>query len=124
MTQSPPPAPAPGNPPPTAGPAADSAGLPPPDASARPKVNVLAMFLWLTAITGCEVGLVYLHLQQKLLATLLICTSLTKMLLVAIYFMHLKFEGKLIRAMLIAVVILGLIFFFALFPDLVFSHLK
>lgn len=88
------------------------------------KVNALAVFAWLFVLTVAEVGLVYLGLSKAMLVVLLIGSAVLKALIVAYFFMHLKFEGKLIWVMLLAVLALGAVFLIALFPDMVYSQLR
>ncbi|MDP6518347.1 MAG: cytochrome C oxidase subunit IV family protein, partial [Planctomycetota bacterium] len=70
-------------------------------------------------LTAAEVGVVYLHLSPVVLAALLVGTAVVKALLVASYFMHLKFEGKLILWMVGGTMILATFFLLMLWPDIV-----
>ena len=101
----------------TAGAAADS------HATANPE-NVKVVFGWLVALTVIEVGFVYLHLPRPVLATLLIGSSVAKATLVALFFMHLRFERKLVHSLVILPVLLAAMFVLALFPDIVIGYWK
>ena len=54
--------------------------------------NYLKVFWWLLALTLFEVGIIYMHLPRLFLSAALILTALIKALLVAMNFMHLRFE--------------------------------
>lgn len=85
----------------------------------HPKVNAIKIFLWLAVLTAAEVGVVYLHLSPTLLAALLVGTAVVKAVLVASFFMHLKFEGKLILWMVGGTLILAAFFLLMIWPDIV-----
>ena len=85
----------------------------------QPKVNAIKIFLWLAVLTAAEVGVVYLHLSPTLLAALLVGTAVVKAVLVASFFMHLKFEGKLILWMVGGTLILAAFFLLMIWPDIV-----
>jgi cytochrome c oxidase subunit 4 len=86
------------------------------------RVNALKVFGWLIVLTLVEVGMVYLGLPKRALAAGLVGTALWKATLVALYFMHLKFEGRLIWGMAVGTVVLGLVFVGLLFPDIVVGY--
>lgn len=48
----------------------------------------------LAIITAVEVAVYYIHALQPVLAPILIVLSLTKFVLVAMFFMHLKFDSR------------------------------
>ena len=84
--------------------------------------HVKAVFGWLVGLTVIEVGFVYLHLPRKVLATLLIGSSVAKAALVAMFFVHLKFEARLVHSLAILPVLMALLFLAALFPDIVIGY--
>ncbi len=51
--------------------------------------------LVLAVVTAIEVGLFYVELAKGLMITLLIALSVVKFALVAMFFMHLKFDHRL-----------------------------
>lgn len=81
----------------------------------------LMVFVWLCVLTAVEVGLVYIDMSKTLLGFLLVVSALAKAALVAMYFMHLKFEGRLIYFIVIAPIVIAIIFVLALFPDIVYG---
>jgi len=67
--------------------------------------NYMKVFWWLLALTLFEVAIIYAHIPRLFLVVALVLTAIIKALLVAINFMHLRFE----RWTLIAVTILPLL---------------
>ena len=74
-----------------------------------PKPNYLAIFAVLAVLTAVEVGLVFTGAVQSVQVVLLIALAFTKATLVALYYMHLKFEGPLIRIIAAVPVLLLLV---------------
>ncbi len=81
-------------------------------------VNYIAIFLSLVVLTAVTVGVYFLHPTSevvKILLALLIAS--VKAILVAYFFMHLKFEGKLIYTIFIVPLLLCVLLVVALIPD-------
>jgi len=67
-------------------------------AHAHKRPNYIAIWIWLAALTALELGLAFeLPITQNLKLLLLMILAIWKALLVALYFMHLKFEGWNLR---------------------------
>ena len=64
------------------------------DAAEHKAPNYIAVWAGLAVLTVVEVAVVYLHLPRRLMVISLVCLALWKAMLVALYFMHLKFEPK------------------------------
>ena len=75
------------------------------------KVNYVAIFILLIVLTIATVSVTLFGLKSEVAKITL------ALLIVAIYFMHLKFEGKLIYACLVVPVILTIILICSLLPD-------
>ncbi|HXY18657.1 MAG TPA: cytochrome C oxidase subunit IV family protein [Gemmatimonadales bacterium] len=56
--------------------------------------NYIAVWAALAVLTVVEVAVVYLHLPRRLTVVSLVFLALWKAMLVALYFMHLRFEPK------------------------------
>ena len=82
----------------------------------------LMVFLWLSILTVLEIAVVYLGLPKTALAWFLVITALIKAALVAMFFMHLKFEGRLIYFIVALPFIIAVIFVLGLFPDIVVGY--
>jgi cytochrome c oxidase subunit IV len=80
--------------------------------------NYMKIFWWLLAFTIFEVGIIYAHLPHSLLIAALILTALIKALLVAINFMHLRFERWTLIAVTILPLLLVIDLLVALLPDI------
>lgn len=88
-------------------------------AHATRKTYIL-VFSWLAFLTLLELGAVAAGLPKLALVVFLIGTAVAKALLIALYFMDLKFQSRLTWLLPALPVLLGLIFIAALFPDIVF----
>lgn len=64
------------------------------DAAEHKAPNYIAVWVGLAVLTVVEVAVVYLHLPRRLMVVALVFLALWKAMLVALYFMHLKFEPK------------------------------
>jgi cytochrome c oxidase subunit IV len=64
------------------------------DAAEHKPVNYIAIWGMLAVLTVVEVAIVYFRLPRRLMIVSLVFLALWKALLVALYFMHLKFEPK------------------------------
>ncbi|MBI4529462.1 MAG: cytochrome C oxidase subunit IV family protein [Deltaproteobacteria bacterium] len=61
-------------------------------ATAHAEPNYIGVFWWLLALTILEIAVIYLPITKLFIAILLIGLAMSKAALVALYFMHLKFE--------------------------------
>jgi cytochrome c oxidase subunit 4 len=64
--------------------------------------NYIGIFLFLAALTAVELGIAFLPWPKTLLIVLLIFLALWKALLVALYYMHLRYEPTRLRLLAIA----------------------
>ncbi len=86
------------------------------------KVNYLAVFTTLVVLTVVTVAVAFIHIErewQKVLLALTIASI--KAAAVIYYFMHMKFEGKLIYLILIVPVAFCVILVVSLLPDVTFA---
>ena len=82
-------------------------------------VNYYAIFVALIVLTVLTVVVAFLGIRTEIVKVLLALTiAATKATFVARYFMHIKFEGKLIRLTLLCPLVLCVILIFALIPDI------
>ena len=82
------------------------------------------IFIWLFILTALEVGWgVGMHGTSKLILwTGLIGCALVKGLLIAIYFMHLKFEGWIVKGLILPTPFLIIVILTAVSPDISRNH--
>ena len=84
------------------------------------KVNYLAIFGLLVGLTVVTVLAAFVPTQNELVKVLVALTIASiKATFVALYFMHLKFEGKLIYLILLLPVFLCVVLVLGLIPDIV-----
>ena len=80
--------------------------------------NYMGIFWVLLVLTVVEVGITFLGLPKMLLASLLVILAVWKAALVAMYFMHLKFEPKTLAMIAIVPFVLCLFLILMLLPDI------
>jgi cytochrome c oxidase subunit 4 len=80
--------------------------------------NYMGIFWVLLVLTVVEVALTFLGLPKLLLGSLLVILAVWKAALVAMYFMHLKFERKTLAMIAIVPFVLCLFLILMLLPDI------
>lgn len=83
--------------------------------------NYIKIFYILLVLTVIEVGIVYLGLPKILLWSLLVVLAVWKAALVAMHFMHLKFEKRTLAIVAITPFVLCVFLILMLMPD-IFPH--
>ena len=83
--------------------------------------NYVAVWAWLVLLLIISLTAVYLPFSSTATAFLIFVVAFVKAALVATYFMHLRFEERLIRAIAIIPVLLFIGMTLTLFPDIVFN---
>jgi cytochrome c oxidase subunit IV len=83
--------------------------------------NYLGVFWWLLALTILEVAVVYMPIAKMVIAIMLVTLAVTKAALVAMYFMHLKFERRTLALVALSPFVLCLFLILMLMPD-IFPH--
>jgi cytochrome c oxidase subunit 4 len=84
--------------------------------------NYVAIWIWLLALTLISVGLSLVFGARTPVVVAFFFVAVVKALLVALNYMHLKFEPRLIYAIAIVPVLFALVLTVALFPDFVFQR--
>ncbi|HSF33465.1 MAG TPA: cytochrome C oxidase subunit IV family protein [Candidatus Tectomicrobia bacterium] len=84
---------------------------------AHAEPNYMGVFYWLAALTAIEVGVTFLPLTKLAIGAILVALAFTKAGLVALYFMHLKFERRTLLLVAVTPVILCVFLMFMLIPD-------
>jgi cytochrome c oxidase subunit 4 len=84
---------------------------------AHAEPNYMIVFYWLAALTAIEVGVTFLPLTKLAQGAILVVLAFTKAALVALYFMHLKFERRTMVLVAVTPVILCVFLMFMLVPD-------
>ena len=79
--------------------------------------NYMAIFWWLFILTVIEIGVIFLPVIKLVIAVLLIALAVSKASLVAMYFMHLRFERRTMGLIAVTPLALGTLLVFLLIPD-------
>jgi len=86
--------------------------------TAHSQNNYIKIFIILSVLTVIEVGMTFLGLPKMLLASLLVIFAVWKAALVAMHFMHLKFEKRTLTIVAIIPFILCVFLILMLLPDI------
>ena len=86
-------------------------------------VNYFAIFGTLVVLTVVTVAVAFVHIESELVKVLVaLAIASVKASCVAFFFMHLKFEGKLIYSIFIVPLLLCVLLTVALIPDVLLTH--
>jgi cytochrome c oxidase subunit IV len=85
---------------------------------AHPQPNYMGVFWWLLALTIAEVIVAYAHMPRPITVILLVGMAFTKAAMVALYFMHLKFERSTLTLIALTPLILCIFLSLMLLPDI------
>lgn len=85
----------------------------------RPHPNYLGVFIGLTVLTGIELLVAFLPWSKMTLILLLIILAVWKALMVALYFMHLRYEPNRLRILAISPLPLAVIMVVAVLTEYV-----
>jgi len=92
------------------------------EATPHHQVPYVLIFFALLVLTAVTVAIAFIKFPTELINVLLaLAVACVKGSLVALFFMHLKFEGKLIYIMVIVPLILCVLIIFALIPDILMT---
>lgn len=80
--------------------------------------NYMNIFYALTVLTAVEIGVVFVPMAKVIIAVMLVLLALAKAALVAMYFMHLKFEKRTLGIIALTPLILCTLLILSLLPDL------
>lgn len=79
--------------------------------------NYMAIFWYLAILTVIEVGVVFMPMSKLTIGVLLCALALGKAALVALYFMHLKFETRTLGWIAVTPLVIATLLIFLLLPD-------
>ena len=85
----------------------------------RPHPNYTAVWIWLLTLLGVGLAVSLVPGARALGLVVIFATAFVKALLVALNFMHLRFESGLIYAIALIPLVFAAILAVALFPDFV-----
>src|SRR6266478_1806797 len=79
--------------------------------------NYMAIFWYLAILTVVEIAVIYLPMPKFTIGVLLCALALGKATMVAMYFMHLKFETRTLGMVAITPLLIATLLIFVLLPD-------
>jgi len=85
------------------------------DTHAHKSPNYMAVWAWLAILTVLEIGAYFMPPPSKY--PILLALALTKAALVALYFMHLRFDVKTLSAIAVTPLLIATLLVFFLMPD-------
>ena len=86
--------------------------------------NYMAIFWYLAILTIIELAVIYMPLAKFTIGVLLCALALGKAALVAMYFMHLKFEAKTLGWIAVTPLTIATLLVFVILPDAFFVDHK
>jgi cytochrome c oxidase subunit 4 len=86
-------------------------------ATAHTHPNYMLIFWWLAALTVIELAVVFMPLTKLTIGVLLCGLALAKAALVAMYFMHLRFETRTLALIALTPVTIATLLVIVLLPD-------
>lgn len=79
--------------------------------------NYMAIFWWLAGLTVIELGVIFMPMSKLAIAVLLCALALAKASLVAMYFMHLRFETRTLALIAMVPLTIATLLVVLLLPD-------
>ena len=79
--------------------------------------NYMAIFWFLAILTVVEIAVIYLPLAKFTIGVLLCALALGKATMVAMYFMHLRFEARTLGMIAVVPLLIATLLIFVLLPD-------
>ena len=79
--------------------------------------NYMAIFWWLAALTVIEIGVIFTPMAKLVVGILLVALAVSKAALVAMYFMHLRFETRTLGYIALTPLAIGTLLLLIILPD-------
>lgn len=79
--------------------------------------NYMAIFWWLAGLTIVEIAVILPGFPKMIVGTLLVALAVSKATLVAMYFMHLRFEARTLGYIAVTPLAIGTLLLLILMPD-------
>ena len=86
--------------------------------------NYMAIFYYLAILTAIELAVIFLPIPKVIIAVLLCVFAVWKAALVAMYFMHLKFETRTLGLIAMTPLAIATLLVFVILPDAFFVDHK
>ena len=75
----------------------------------RHRPNYMLVFAFLALLTGVEVGVAFTPIPKSIQVIFLIALAIAKATLVGMYYMHLRYEGRVLRFIALGPLLLAII---------------
>ena len=82
------------------------------------ETNYMGVFWWLLVLTIAEIAVIYMPIVRLAVVILLVSMAIPKAALVALYFMHLKFERRTLGLIALSPFVLCVFLILMLMPDI------
>jgi cytochrome c oxidase subunit IV len=82
------------------------------------ETNYMGVFWWLLVLTIAEIAVIYMPIVRLAVVILLVSMAISKAALVALYFMHLKFEPRTLGLVALSPFVLCVFLILMLMPDI------
>ena len=82
------------------------------------ETNYMGVFWWLLVLTIAEIAVIYTPVARLAVVILLVSMAISKAALVALYFMHLKFERRTLGLIALSPFVLCVFLILMLMPDI------
>ena len=79
--------------------------------------NYMTIFWYLAVLTVVEIAVIYMPLAKFTIGVLLCALALGKATMVAMYFMHLRFEARTLGMIAVVPLLIATLLIFVLLPD-------
>lgn len=79
--------------------------------------SYMAIFWYLAILTVVELAVIFLPIAKLLIGIMLVALAVSKAALVALYFMHLRFETRTLGYIALTPLLIGALLVFVLLPD-------
>jgi cytochrome c oxidase subunit 4 len=89
----------------------------PPAAESRPHPNYIGIWVILFVLTIAEVGVAFLGMSKSLTVLALLLMAVWKALLVALYYMHLRYEPRRLKLLVLSPLPLAIILVVAVLTE-------
>ncbi len=86
--------------------------------TAHAEPNYIGVFWWLLVLTVAEIAVIYMPIARLIIVILLVGLALSKATLVALFFMHLKFERVTLGLVALTPLFLCIFLILMLSPDI------
>ncbi len=91
-------------------------------AAPRHRPNYMLIFAFLALLTGVEVAVAFTTIPKSIQVLFLIALAIAKATLVGLYYMHLRFEGRVLRFIAVGPLLLAIILTLPPLFDLAIGH--